>query len=60
MIVPHDTMNFPREKPKFPEETYVPNLLAFTIIFFLYKLASFHWKGLKESYNFVGSTSIKT
>jgi hypothetical protein len=50
-------MNFPREKPKFLKETYVPNLLAFTV----YKLVTYHWKGVEESYNFVvESISIKT
>jgi len=39
----------------FLRETYVPNLLTITIIsrFFIYKLVTYHWKGLKESYNFV-------
>jgi len=60
---PWATMNFLRENPKFPRETYVPILLVIKIIayVFLYRGATYHWKGLKESYNFVvGNDSIIT
>jgi len=53
---------FPREMPKLPKETYVPNLFAITVIsfLFLYVIATYHWKGFEESYNFVGGNiSIK-
>jgi hypothetical protein len=30
----------------------------FIIIFFIYKLATYHWKGFKESYNFVVGTIL--
>jgi hypothetical protein len=56
-------MNFPGRKPEFHGETYVPNFLAIRDIsyVFSYRLATYYWKGLKESYNIVvGSNSIRT
>jgi hypothetical protein len=56
-------MNFPGKKPKFRGETYVPNFLAIRDIsyVFSYRLAIYHWKGFKDSYNFVvGNNSIRT
>jgi len=53
---------FLQEKPKFPKETYVLNLFVITIMSFFkkYVIATYHWKGFKESYNFVGENiSIK-
>jgi hypothetical protein len=50
------------ERPKFLRETYVLNLFVIIVIFFfkIYSLAAYHWKGFKESYNFVvGNISIK-
>jgi hypothetical protein len=47
----------------FPMETYVSNLFAIIIISysFLYILANYYWKGLKENYNYVvRNTPIKT
>jgi len=41
---------------------YVTNIFAIIIIsfLFLYSLVTYHWKGLKERYNFViGNISIK-
>jgi hypothetical protein len=53
--LPRQTMYFPWKKPKFPKEMHVLNLFAITIIScsFLYKLATYPWKGFKEGYNFV-------
>jgi hypothetical protein len=54
--------NFLGERPKFFMETYVPKKIAIRTIpcLLLYKFATYHWKGLKENYNFiVGSISIK-
>ncbi len=62
MIIPWWKANFlkeqwtsPRERPKFPEKTYVLKLLAIIIIsyLFLYRLATYHRKALEENYNFV-------
>jgi hypothetical protein len=50
------------ERPKFPRETYFKNLFVIIIIIFLflYVIATYHWKGFEESYNFVsGNASIK-
>jgi hypothetical protein len=50
------------KRPKFPKETCVSNIFAIIIIFcsFLCELATYHWKGCKESYNFiVGNIPIK-
>jgi hypothetical protein len=47
---------------KFLRETYVLNLFVIIIIslLFLYSLVNYHWKGIKERYNFVvGNISIK-
>jgi hypothetical protein len=57
-----ENANFLRERLKFPNETFVSNIFAIKIIsyLFLYKLATSHWKRLKETNNFVGgNTSIK-
>jgi hypothetical protein len=48
----------PKERPKFLGGTYVPyvlKILAIIVIsyLFLYRLVTYHWKGLEESYNFV-------
>jgi len=53
--LPQGTMYFPWKKPKFLKETHVLNLFAITTIscLFLYKLATYPWKILKEGYNFV-------
>jgi hypothetical protein len=39
------------ERPKFLGEINVTNLLAIIIIsyYFLYRLLTYHWKGLEES-----------
>jgi hypothetical protein len=55
-------MNLPREKPKFHGETYVPIFLPIRNISYVFshRLATYHWKALKENYNFVvGTNSIK-
>jgi hypothetical protein len=41
--------------PKYPGETYIQNFLAITFIscLSLYRLATYHWKGFEERYNFV-------
>jgi hypothetical protein len=47
---------------KFLEKKYILNVFAITTIscLFLYRLATYHWKGLEVGYNFVvGNTSIK-
>jgi hypothetical protein len=46
---------FSKERPKFIEKTYVPNLFAITNIscLFLYSFAIYNWKGFEKSYNFV-------
>ncbi len=63
MIIPWEKPTSLKKRLKFFGETYVLNLLAITIIsyLFLYKLVTYYWKGFEENYNFVvGSTSIKT
>jgi hypothetical protein len=69
MIVPQGKRQLAQRTMKFPQgKTQVPwgNICYkyFTIIIiscsFLYRLATYHWKGFEESYNFVvGSISIK-
>ncbi len=58
MIVPQGKANFLgeqwtllEERPKFLGEINVTNLLAIIIIsyYFLYRLLTYHWKGLEES-----------
>jgi hypothetical protein len=54
---------FSQGKAHVPNETYVSNLFAMIIIsyLFLYRLANYYWKGLKENYNYVvRSIPIKT
>jgi hypothetical protein len=61
-LFPRKKDNFPRERPKFVGETYIPKTFAIRTIpcLLLYKLVTYHWKGLEESYNFVvGSILIK-
>jgi len=52
---------FPWEQCIFPKETYVSNLFAIIIIsiLFSYNIATYRWKGFKESYNNGGNISIK-
>jgi len=48
------------ERPKFPRETYFKNLFVIIIIIFLflYVIATYHWKGFEESYNFVSGNAL--
>jgi hypothetical protein len=49
------------ERLKFLEKKYVPNIFVITTIscLFLYRLATYHWKGIEEGYNFaVGNTFV--
>jgi hypothetical protein len=43
------------EQLNFLKGTYVLNFFAMIIIsgLFLYKLVTYHWKGLKENYNYI-------
>jgi hypothetical protein len=53
---------FPKERPKFLGETYVPNhFVIITISYsFLYGFVIYHGKVLKDNYNFViGIISIR-
>jgi hypothetical protein len=57
-----ERFNFLKEQLTYPEETYVLNFFAMIIISssFVYRLVTYHWKGLKENNSYVvESISIK-